>query len=306
MNTRMKYSFALVLLCLTAVIAQTGWHYSFFSAGNFPGATYSVPLGVGLSKTVGYYVSSTKNDAYVQTGASFVDAAPPGSFTSYLTGINRQGVAVGGYCAAQGGCNPETGEQGYSYNSNTAKIQTIVFPMSGAASTAYGINDMGVIVGGYCPNNNVCPSGQSNPTDRGFVDNHGTFTTIDFPGAQATSAFAINNAGTIVGFYVINNTGPHSFIYKNDTFTTIDFPGSSYTVATAINTLGEVAGLFASSTGLHGFVFYNGSFAQIDKPNATGTSVTGINDRNELVGGWWPTIGFKNFKAVPVAGPTQH
>jgi probable HAF family extracellular repeat protein len=228
---------------------------------------------------------------------------PPGSKTSYLTGINRYGLAVGGYCP--GGCDPETGQLGYAYDVVTGKIRTISFPERDTASTAYGVNDAGVVVGGYCPEALVCPQGLFNPTNHGFIDVNGVYSTLDYPGAQATSAFAINNAGTIVGFYTINNTGPHAFLYQNGAFATIDFPGSGYTVATAINNSGAVAGLFSSSTGVHGFVYFNGSFSQIDRPDATSTAVTGINDHNELVGTWNPTIGQKNFRAIPVAVPAQ-
>jgi probable HAF family extracellular repeat protein len=303
MKSKAKYVFAVVLLCLALLAAQTSQHYDFFLAGNFPNAYQTVPLGLSLGHIVGYYSVSGANNAYVQTGKSFVDAAPPGSITSYLTGINRHGMAVGGYCPK--GCNPETGQLGYRYDVGSGKIHSISFPMKGAATTAYGINDSGVIVGGYCPNSPVCPQGQSNPASHGFVDTQGVFTTLDFPGAQDTSAFAVNNAGTVVGFYVINNTGPHAFLYQNGTFTNIDFPGSGYTIAFSINNLGAAAGLFSSSTGLHGFTFYNGTFTQVDKPGATSTAVSGINDRGELVGIWYPTVGEENFKAIPVASPAQ-
>jgi probable HAF family extracellular repeat protein len=302
MESRRKYSlaFAVGFLCLAAFAAQSGWHYNFVPAGNFPGAYYSVPLAVSLDHIVGYYAISGANNAYVQTGASFVDAAPSGSITSYLTGINRQGVAVGGFCTTAGGCNPEAGEHGYIYYSKSGKTHTIDFPLQGASTVPYGINDSGVIVGGYCPGSISCPQGLSNPANHGFVDNHGVFTTLDFPNAQATSAFAINKVGTIVGFYIINNIGPHAFLYQNGVFTTIDFPGSGYTVATSINNLGVVAGGFGNSTGAHGFIYYNGNFSQIDNPNATATAVTGINDHNDLVGIWYPTLGLQNFKAFPV------
>jgi probable HAF family extracellular repeat protein len=303
MRSKAKYEFVLAVLCLALLAAQTSQHYDFFPAGNFPNAYETVPLGVGLGHIVGYYLASGANNAYIQTGTSFADAAPPGSITSYLTGINRHGIAVGGYCPK--GCNPVTGQLGYRYDSGTGKMRTISFPMNGASTTAYGINDSDVIVGGYCPNSPVCPQGQSNPASHGFIDTGGVFTTLDFPGAQATSAFSINNAGTIVGFYIINNTGPHAFLYQNGTFTNIDFPGSGDTVATAVNNSGVAAGLFGNSTGVHGFTYSNGTFTQIDKPGATATQVTGINDRNEVVGYWYPTIGFENFKAIPVASPAQ-
>jgi probable HAF family extracellular repeat protein len=300
-NNKTRVAAAYAFLGLTAFAAQSVWTYKFFPAGNFPGTLYTIPLAMSLDHIVGYDAAPTANNAYVQKGTSFVNAAPLGSTSSYLSGINRLGVGAGGYCTTKGGCNPEAGEHGYTFDSRSGRVRGINFPMSGAATTAYGINDFGVVVGGYCPNAVSCPQGLFSPASDGFIEDKGVFATLDFPGAQATSACAINNAGTIVGFYVINNTGPHAFLYQNGSFISIDFPGSGYTIATSINNLGAVAGLFSSSTGLHGFIYYNGSFTQIDRPNATGTGLTGINDRNELVGTWYPTTSVKNFKATPVA-----
>lgn len=301
-----KYLSALMFLCLAGLAAQAGWHYQFTPAGNFPAATYTVPLGASVAHIVGYYVTPTINDAYIQSGGSFVDAAPSGSFTSYLAGVNKYGVAVGGYCSVGGGCNPEAGESGYTYDVRTKRVRTINFPLTGAATTAYGISDSGVIVGGYCPNAVVCPQGAFSPASDGFIDTNGVFTTLDYPGAQGTTAFAVNIAGAVVGDYVINNTGPHSFLYQNGTFTNIDYPGSSYTIASSINNSGVVAGLFVSGTGGHGFTYYKGTFTQVDRPNSpNGTAVTGINDRNDLVGVWYPSTGFgKTFKAAPTTGPS--
>lgn len=299
MGTKPKRILPIVLLCLLATAAQKAASYEFSSAGNFPGANYTTPLGVGMGHIVGYYSTTGANNAYVQTGRSFLDAAPFSSITSYLTSVNRSGVAAGGYCPR--GCNIEAGAHGYTYDIKTGKMTVIDFPLAGAATTAYGINDSGVIVGGYCPSSAACPEGAFNPTTDGFIDKAGTFTTLNFPGAQATSPFAINDAGTVTGFYVINNTGPHAFLYEGGKFKNIDFPGSGYTVATSINNFGVVAGLFSSSTGVHGFIYSKGKFTQVDKPNAVSTQVTGINDRNELVGYWNKTIGSENFKAVPAA-----
>lgn len=303
MKCNVKYVLGVVSLYLTALAGQTGWHYKFAPAGNFPGAYYSVPLGVSLHHIVGYDAVPGANNAYIQTGQTFVNAAPPGTVTSYLTAINRYGVAVGGYCDK--GCNVEAGAHGYTYDLRTGKTRTVDFPLAGAATTAYGINDAGTIVGGYCPNNAVCPSGLSNPASDGFVETNGVFTTLNYPGAQATSAFAINNEAMIVGFYLVNNTGPHAFLYQNGKFQNIDYPGSGYTIATAINNLGVVAGTFSSPTGVHGFTYHKGTFAQIDEPGTVTTGVTGINDRNDLVGTSNLKVGFENFKAVPGGGSGQ-
>ncbi len=284
--------------------AQAGWNYDFYPTGDFPGAVATVPLAIRKNQIVGDYQVTGGGHGYVQTAKAFITAEPSGSKDSYLSGINVHGLAVGGYCPL--GCNPQTGQHGYTYNTRTGTVYSFDFPLKGAGTAAYGINDFGMIVGGYCPKSPVCPQGLFNPTAHGFVDDHGVFTTLDFPQAQDTSAIAINNSGVIVGYYVINATGPHAFLYENNTFTTIDFPGASYTLATSINNSGVVAGLFADASGLHGFVYRKGKFTQVDKPGATGTAVSGIDDHDRLVGSWYPSTGFPPpFKAVPEKGPTD-
>lgn len=94
------------------------------------------------------------------------------------------------------------------YNYSTGKITIIGYP-SASSSTAYGINNKGQIVGGFCAYI-VCPPDNFTLADHGYLYANGAFTQLDFPGAQLTEAFAINDAGTIVGSYMINHTLPHA------------------------------------------------------------------------------------------------
>lgn len=294
---RKKLLFTLLAVpCISAVALAQGVHYSFKSAGNFSGANYTVPFGLNATQIVGYYSAPGVLNSYVKTGRSFSQVVPFNAITSYLFAINRNGLAVGGYCVP--GCGPYTGEHAYTYDSATGVVTSIDFP-GATSTTGYGINDSAQIVGGYCTTSVTCPEGL-NPTDHGFLDDNGVFTTLDFPGAQSTEAVGINNAGVIVGFYDINLTGPHSFIYQNGTYTTIDFPGANYTSATAINNHDIVAGLFQDKNGiLHGFLYSNGRFTQIDVPRARDTGLSGINDSDDLVGLVYPVIGTQPFLGIP-------
>lgn len=80
----------------------------------------------------------------------------------------------------------------------------------------------------------------------------GTFTTIDFPGADRIVAQGINARGAVAGFYEIW-TMQHGFLYVGGTFTTIDFPGASNTKAQGINDRGEIVGV-EDAGGTHGFL----------------------------------------------------
>ena len=59
---------------------------------------------------------------------------------------------------------------------------------------AYGVNDAGEIVGGYFTRNDPSAS-------HGFLDNHGSFTSIDAPNSLSTGLTGINDSGVIVGSF---------------------------------------------------------------------------------------------------------
>src|SRR5712691_7824245 len=62
-----------------------------------------------------------------------------------------------------------------------------------------------------------------------------TFTTIDFPGAATTLAWAINTRGDIVGGYLNADKSDHGFLLTGGQYSTIDFPGATATEVFAIN-----------------------------------------------------------------------
>src|SRR5438874_7158943 len=91
----------------------------------------------------------------------------------------------------------------------------------------------------------------------------GSFTTIDFPGADGTSASGINERGQIVGGYFdpINKKN-RGFLLDDGNFTSIDFPGAVVTQAISINARGQIVGGYSQSNGFgspfHGFLLDNG------------------------------------------------
>lgn len=298
-------SFAVAALLFSLAVGglASAIHYRFSPAGEFPGSSYTVPLGDSITNIVGYYIYQGGQFGYVQTSVTsshtpFLSLQPPGGWFSFAGGVNALGAVVGGYCVPPQQCNcPET-MHGFSYSNGAYK--TIDYP--GAASTgAYGISDPGQIVGGYCDSTSTCAQSLI-PTQHAFVENNGTFKELDYPGAQATQAYGINKAGTVVGIYEINNDGPHSFLYQNGQYKNIDFPGAVSTHASAINNKGIVAGYYEQANAhTLGFVYQSGQFYPVSYPGASGTSAAGINDKDVIVGVWAPPMGLVNtFKAVPV------
>ena len=112
------------------------------------------------------------------------------------------------------------------------------------------------------------------------------FTTIDAPGADATFALGVNNAGTIVGG-VSSNTS-QGFSLSNNSYSYTNVPDAQYTVISGINSLGTVVGDYTDSNFIsHGFlqqsngtVMYLPDFSEqvsINDPAA-------INSSGEVVG----------------------
>ena len=130
-------------LAVFAVVSAPA--YIFRSSGNYPGTIYTIPSGIGSAHIVGYSLDGTGAHAYIQTGSAFLRAEPAGVTASYLSGINKIGLAVGAYCPQN--CNPLTGQSAYTYDLTTGTITAINFPGIGTTTAAYGINDLGQVVG---------------------------------------------------------------------------------------------------------------------------------------------------------------
>jgi hypothetical protein len=174
-------------------------------------------------------------------------------------------------------------------------------------TNATGVNNAGQVVGFIGPANNagasVSPSG-SNGYD-GFIDNGGTFTQIDVPGAQpqTTEVSGINNSGQITGTFIDSGPGtPHGFVtsgtaYTNPTnYTQLDAPSATVgnsigiTNAFGLNNSGTVVGGTGSVNGLNGFSYNTSSqtFTAVNVSPAlaesNSTQAQGVNDAGHIAG----------------------
>lgn len=296
------YRFAVGFLCVAAAVMAGSPQYKFSPAGDYPGAFLTMPLTVKGGYIGGYYEPiPAPSVGYVQHGTTFQNLLPFASKSSYVGGINRLGEAVGGYCPS--GCSTEAGQHGFIYSHGTYTQIDYPSGQQGTTTTAFGINDPGQIVGGYClPPLAACPEDpEFAPANHGFLDDHGKFTQLDYPGAQYTEANAINNAGMIVGNYFVNNSAPHAFLYQNGIYTNIDLPNENFTYVSAINNLGVAAGNYQDRNSfVHGFFYRNGKFTTIDVPGATVTNLNANDDTGVIVGIWSNAKHDGNFKGIPV------
>jgi probable HAF family extracellular repeat protein len=312
-DINMKTSFARALLavcCLSTMLLAATVKYRFSNPGNYPGAVSTTPLADNLTEVGGFYEPPSGNNfGYLENHNKlgrerFLSIQPAGSEDSWISGINSHNVAVGGYCMLPQPCDFPQGQHGFTFDHG--KYTTIdyspVARTAVASSVLFGINDLGQMVGGYCNTSSVCPALAQSAANGGFLYDRGQFRALRYPGAQFTEAYAINNAGQIVGTYDTMNNGPHSYLYQNGAFTNIDFPQSATTSASAINNKGVVAGFYALSDGsVHGFLRYkDGTFVTVDHPNTGSTGIFGINDDSVIVGIWLPPIGQAPFKGIPI------
>lgn len=265
-------SFALLSISV-AVNAQTKASCS-FKLFELPESTYSIAYGINDSGTVvGSTPTSSTAKGFVRTASGKVsyycapeaDCSNYSSYT-YFTGLNDAGVDVGIY-KIPGAGSP----QGFKLNGST--FTAINDPNAAFGTAANGINKSNTVVGYYY---------DSGDHLHGFQrSSDGRFLTLDFPDAQNTSPQAINDKGTIVGYYT---TPAHGFIHRNATWATLDYPGASTTVLNGISDADVIVGNGYVKTPTTAFLYENGDFKVIAVPNAYSTSVSGISSNGLIVG----------------------
>jgi len=161
---------------------ERGYFYNAgsFTAIDYPGATATSPLGMNdLGSIVGvYFDSNTVQHGFVYNSGSYTTIDYPGAFDTRAYAVNDAGWVVGAYDAAGVW-------HGFVYK-NGQFGSPIDAPGANGVTFALGINGIGPIGGSYVgTDGNV----------HGFLDIAGAFTPIDFPGADVTYPFSVNNNG---------------------------------------------------------------------------------------------------------------
>ena len=169
------------------------------------------------------------------------------------------------------------------------------------STSAAGINVNGVIAGSYW----------DGVINHGFLrDQLGNFTSFDVPGegqsyGQGTVTTAINDGGSITGFYYDSNNVFHGFVRDSSgNFTTFDAPQvgtrkDQGTMPLSINSQGQISGWYLSSKSVYrGFIRESSGVvtAFIDTSASTlpyeGTLPRSINDSAKITGTYADTSNF--------------
>ncbi len=114
-----------------------------------------------------------------------------------------------------------------------------------------------------------------------------TYTTIDYPGATATTLNGgPNPQGTAVGSWTDTSGVTHGFtLSKKGVFTSFDPPGSTLTTPNFISPQGTIVGGYNDAGNVaHGFILDGGKYTTLDYPGAPGTNLTGLNPSGEMSG----------------------
>ena len=119
----------------------------------------------------------------------------------------------------------------------------------------------GVLIGGGVP---------STANGRPYV-----YSSIDVPGAAATTAMGINARGDVVGTYIQSGIS-HGFVLREGAFATIDVPGAAGTDARGISPAGDVVGGYwlpgEPAANIHGYLLRrDGTLEYIDYPGQINT-----------------------------------
>ncbi len=266
---------------ITAVNASAD--YTFTTLDNAADLTFNQLLGINdFGVIAGYFGSGSPaathpNKGYrvePYSGNTFINENFPGSQQTQVTAVNDWGNTVGFYADAAG--------DNYGFLDEDGVMTSVSDPATTskpAVNQLLGLNNNGIAVGFY---NDAKGNAHAFEWDR----KTNVFTAIDpFASGNAT-ATAINDHGTVAGFFAEANGATAGFIMKGMNGTTIEFPGSTDTQIFGLNDEGTVVGMYVGAhKQTHGFVYSGGTYKTIDDPNGPGsTVVNGLNNLGALVG----------------------
>lgn len=199
---------------------------------------YTFPRDINNSGTLaGSYASANGFlHGFLLSGTTFTEVDVPGSST-FLGGLNDAGDVVGSFTVS-----------GSLYEKafvNSGGVATPLDIPRAKASTGYGINNLGEIVGNYTE----IGTGRG----RGFYRAPDGTVTAPIEPRGSTFAFIshINDNGIIVGRYTTTDGVRHGLVLKMPhSFLSFDYPGATFTSVSGINNQGYVTGRFQGADGL--------------------------------------------------------
>jgi hypothetical protein len=208
--------------------------------GTRTGYTYPTNTGVATDFQFGFY---EKGGAFTMVNnlktpdCSVSGACDSGVITeNQLIGVNNKDLAVGFYNDRHGDSH------GYTYDIAMNTFSADINDPNAVSTVTAAINNSDEIAGFY--------TDSTTGVIHGFIDNGGSFTTVDPPGATETQLLGLNDKGVADGFAVIGGM-QHGILFDSltDTFTILDPPGSTSTTLNGLNDAGDLVGFFVDAAG---------------------------------------------------------
>jgi hypothetical protein len=137
----------------------------------------------------------------------------------------------------------------HGFLGNSRHYEVFDCPAANRVTIPGKLNDAGIPVGEY----DVAPE-VFDIHVHAFLKDGSQFTDLDLPGTDGTAAWSINNAGVIVGYYLLGGQR-HGFIRDGNQWSSFDVPGVVLTWISDINDPGDLVGGYQDAQGItHGFL----------------------------------------------------
>ena len=286
-NCGIGVAMGILALTVGALSAAAQPQVSFtFQNVSVPGAAETDAYAINDKNVIAgdYFNAAGQQIGLFLSGKKVTSVSCPDGGPTVFTGVNSSGTAVEGLDDGPGGAAAKgLDDGGDDYCGNGATTYLILHHEWGFTpqnwgsiyTVAYGINDVGIVVGQWIDSSNVT---------HGFSYNldADVFTDIDVPDAVATVAWAVNNAGVITLQAEDPNGNWHAYLFNGSSFTQIDVPGAAQTFVYGINNNGDVVYSVEDATGNDWGVFFYADVQQfIWFNNSDGRDTTrafGLND----------------------------
>jgi len=180
------------------------------SKGDIVG-TYFIGNGDGSGESP---LSSGNGHGFLLSGGIYSSIDFPGAILTEAWRISDTGEILGRYKSSTDGSFHM-----FLFANGTFSTVPDVPKGIATASSNYssgGLTEAGDIVGDYSDARPIFKDfkrlGKNNGNLHGFLLSGGVYTTIDFPGANATGAWGINSAGYIAGPYIDASNNSHGYL----------------------------------------------------------------------------------------------
>jgi YVTN family beta-propeller protein len=238
-------------------------------------ATYASAI-TDTGVIVGSGIDSSGNEnGFELVNGTFTTLDFPGANFTELLGIPFQNsTIVGTYNTSY----PTGSFQGLTYSNG----QFGTFDVTGATDTIlYGIADGGQVVGTYSSAEGTHAFLTTCTTQSGTVVCSQNVTIVDFPGAQVTEAYDLNDSGQVVGAYVNGNGITQGYLMTNGPFAYVANSGSNTVSVIDIPTQLPVSTITVGTSPKVVAIAPNGQQAYVT--NSGGNSVSVIDTASDTV-----------------------